>query len=241
MIIIITISGIPSNGVRVYIKEGRGEEKKNRVSTCYRVGKGFAEKIGWSAIRPIDSFRGNASQRICISKLLLLDRLLRTRCDCPPWSSHEQDISSTRNLEIFPPPPTNNNNNNNSSYNRTFPACRNYRSLEIPNCTRWLLFILHSLSLCAAWPSRRELSRGSQFFPFFFSFGERTSRLRTRARGIGVEGEGKNDVCSDTKITSDSRATSDRLVIGHFGCLVSALFSAIFRFNFPRLVWITIM
>lgn len=84
MIIIITISGIPSNGVRVYIKEGRGEEKKNRVSTCYRVGKGFAEKIGLSAIRPIDSFRGNASQRICISKLLLLDRLLRTRCDCPP-------------------------------------------------------------------------------------------------------------------------------------------------------------
>ena len=92
-----------------------------------------------------------------------------------------------------------------------------------------------SLSLCAAWPSRRELSRGSQFFSFF-SLGERTSRLRTRARGIGVEGEGKNDVCSDTKITSDSRATSDRLVIGHFGCLVSALFSAIFRFNFPRLV-----
>lgn len=78
---------------------------------------------------------------------------------------------------------------------------------------------------------------GANFFPFFFlrrtDFEVENPRVGYRGER---EGEGKNDVCSDTKITSDSRATSDRLVIGHFGCLVSALFSAIFRFNFPRLV-----
>ena len=74
-------------------------------------------------------------------------------------------------------------------------------------------------------------------FSLFLFFPRRTDfEVENPRAGYREEREGKNDVCSDTKITSDSRATSDRLVIGHFGCLVSALFSAIFRFNFPRLV-----
>lgn len=73
MIIIITISGpvcllMVCAYIHIYIhitykETGGGGRKKNRVSTCYRLGKGFIAKIRrWSAIRPIDSFRGNASK-----------------------------------------------------------------------------------------------------------------------------------------------------------------------------------
>lgn len=94
-----------------------------------------------------------------------------------------------------------------------------------------------SLSLSVRGRAAENYLVGANFFPFFFL---RRTDFEVENPRVGYRGEreeeGKNDVCSDTKITSDSRATSDRLVIGHFGCLVSALFSAIFRFNFPRLV-----
>lgn len=69
-------------------------------------------------------------------------------------------------------------------------ACRNYRSLGIPNCTRWLLFIFSALSVPER---RREFSRGSQFFLILFSLGEKKRTdfgLRTRACSRGITGGG---------------------------------------------------
>lgn len=89
------------------------------------------------------------------------------------------------------------------------------------------LFSTLFLSLCAAWPSSKELSRGSQFFSLFFSFGERTSRLRTRAWGIGGRGRRRVKMMfariRKLRAIAGQRVTASLLATSVASCLLYSL------------------